>query len=112
MLHDGVPVEGAKVAFSSKEQQRGAFGTTDADGIAQLTTFDLNDGAIAGEHSVKITKEEVLVLKEANPDDPLSVGKSKVVQHLPSKYSKFRTSGLTATVTATDEGNTFEFELK
>ncbi|QDU74855.1 hypothetical protein Pan97_18730 [Bremerella volcania] len=112
VVQDGQPVEGAKVAFSAKGQQRGASGITNADGIAQLTTFDLNDGAVAGEHMVKISKEEVQVLKEADPDDPLSVGQTKVVQHLPVKYSRFNTSGLSATVTSTEAGNTFEFEIK
>lgn len=112
VVQDGQPVEGAKVAFSAKGQQRGASGITNAEGVASLTTFDLNDGAVPGEQLVKISKEEVQVLKEADPDDPLSVGKTKVVQHLPEKYSRFQTSGLTATVTTDEEANTFEFELK
>lgn len=108
----GSPVEGAKVSFSSKGNPRGASGVTNAEGIAELTTFDLNDGAVPGEHRVKITKEEVQILKEADPDDPLSVGQSKVIQHLPQQYSRYQTSGLTANVEPNEEGNTFEFELK
>lgn len=110
VTYNGSPVEGARVSFSSASEQRGASGTTNAEGIARITTFDHEDGAIPGEHRVKITKDEIEVLQEADPNDPTSQAKIRTNRHLPQRYGNVRTSGLTATVT---EGqNEFTFELK
>jgi hypothetical protein len=109
VTYKGAPVEGALVAFSSAEGQRSAVGKTNAQGVAQLTTFDAADGAVPGEHRVMITKDEVEVLKEADPNDPTSQAVTKVNHLLPQRYGNPRTSGLTATVAEGD--NSFTFEL-
>ena len=110
VTYNGSPVEGARVSFSSTSEQQGASGTTNVEGIAKITTFDPEDGAIAGEHRVKITKDEIEVLQEADPNDPTSQAKIRTNHHLPQKYGNVRTSGLTATVTEGE--NEFTFELK
>lgn len=112
VTQDGQPVEGARVSFSSVDQQRSASGTTNAEGIALLSTFDHGDGAVPGKHLVKISKDEIEVVKEADLNDPTSQAVIKTLHHLPQKYGNYKSSGLSATVTATEEGNTFEFEIK
>ena len=112
VTQDGQPIEGARVSYSSADQQRSASGTTNAEGIALLTTFDHGDGAVPGEHRVKITKDEIEVIKEADLDDPMSQAQIKTIHHLPQKYGNYRSSGLSATVSTDAEANTFEFELE
>lgn len=111
VTQDGQPVEGARVSFSSVDQQRSASGTTNAEGVAVLTTFDRGDGAVLGEHRVKISKDEIEVIKEADLNDPMSQAEIKTIHHLPQKYGNYKSSGLSASVTATDKGNAFEFDL-
>lgn len=110
VTYNGSPVEGARVSFSSTTEQQGASGTTNAEGIAKITTFDPEDGAIAGEHRVKVTKDEIEVLQEADPNDPTSQAKIRTNHHLPQKYGNVRTSGLTANIAEGE--NEFTFELK
>src|SRR5262245_55739232 len=50
----GEPVGGATVTFLCTGAPRPAFGTTDAAGDFQLTTFEPNDGAVIGTHVVTI----------------------------------------------------------
>lgn len=111
VTHDGQPVEGARVSFSSVDQQRSASGTTNAEGIALLTTFDHGDGAVPGEHRVKISKDEIEVIKEADLDNPMSQAEIKTIHHLPQKYGNYRSSGLSASVATDEEANSFEFDL-
>ncbi len=110
VLYQGEPVEGATVVFRSESEQVAAYGTTDSEGRFSLTTYDEGDGAVAGEHQVRITKIETEEAPapadpEANPAPP------KETNLLPAKYGNFQTSTLTAEVTA--EGtNEFEFKLQ
>lgn len=108
--YQGGPIEGARVSFSSTESQRSAVGVTDAAGIAAMTTFDPNDGAIVGNHQVKISKDVMETVKEADPNDPTSAAMVRPKHLLPPRYGKFETSGLTADV-ATGE-NVLTFDLK
>ncbi|GAA4423377.1 hypothetical protein [Bremerella cremea] len=112
VTHKGKPVEGARVSFSSVDQQRSATGTTDAAGLAKLTTFDLHDGAVLGKHRVKIAKDEIEVIKEADLDDPTSQAEIKTVHHLPEKFGNYKSSGLNADVKNDPAGNSFAFDLK
>lgn len=122
----GAPVEGANVTFSptSAEASRSAAGATDASGKFSLTTFDTNDGAIAGEHLVTIVKVasggDSGVITEANAKEmmarnmgTMSSGKTSEVKPelvLPAKYADAKTSGEKRTVSASD-ANDFKFEL-
>ncbi len=122
----GSPVEGATVSFFNEKSPRSATGVTDSSGKFQLTTFDTNDGAVAGEHVVTISKIE------AKADAMMSPGMSKeqmmekmnaqtekmkgnlketvAKSTLPGKYANVKTSGLTKTV-AENVANDFKFEL-
>jgi hypothetical protein len=56
VLYNGKPVEGAYVSFWAEEAPRAAEGTTDKDGKFKLSMFELNDGAMAGENKVVVSK--------------------------------------------------------
>ena len=120
------PVEGATVTFFNANSPRSASGITDAAGKFQLTTFDTNDGAVPGEHTVTISKVE------ASADAPMSGGmspeqiqakmkeqvdrmkgnltESAAKTTLPAKYADPKTSGETRTVVKGD-ANDFKFQL-
>jgi hypothetical protein len=56
---DGVPLEGATVNFqpsSTKIEAPSSFGRTDADGRFELSTAAGKQGAIPGQHRVRISK--------------------------------------------------------
>ena len=120
----GAPVEGATVTFSCPTASRSASGVTDASGKFSLTSFDTNDGAIAGEHAVTIIKlasgNQSEVISEANAKEmmaknmgTMTAGKtseSKPELVLPAKYADAKTSNEKRTVSATDV-NDFKFDL-
>ncbi|MDA1017506.1 MAG: hypothetical protein O3A00_23995 [Planctomycetota bacterium] len=120
----GKAVEGALVSFWAEGAARAASGTTDAEGKFQLTTFDTGDGAVLGEHTVTISKQDASAnMKTASADDPsagygaamdaAAKGKTSALgKHaLPAKYANQGTSGLKRTV-AKGSPNTFDFDLK
>lgn len=107
---DGTPVEGATVIFFTVREDKGnkpynAVGLTDSTGRFSLKTFRPGDGAVAGLHTVMIEKTSG-GLKTSREE-----ATSKVVSHLPSRYARQETSGLTAEVT--EQGpNDFTFRLE
>src|SRR5688572_26246860 len=60
VLRMGQPVAGATVVFEPVGSTPAASGETDAAGRFQLTTFDANDGAVAGEYKVSVRKVQVI----------------------------------------------------
>lgn len=105
----GKPVEKAVVIFVGAGGST-ARGTTDASGNFRLTTFEPNDGAVAGPQQVSVVKEvaaydpNTLKIGEAPP--PSTSDKNA----LPKSYGNPQTSGLTATVSENGP-NKFEFAL-
>ena len=116
VTYRGEPVSGAHVTFApDSDTGKPAFGSTDDRGVAKLTTFELKDGAVAGEYTVTVSKmhPEDDGPAPANPGMPSGVGRqtsSKVVDLLPRKYKSRETSGLAAEVVS-GEKNSFKFEL-
>lgn len=104
VLLDGRPMAQAGVLFKSVEGGPIATGGTDANGHFKLRTAN-RDGALVGEHQVTITKNETYGL---GPFGPAPEGVT-IIWHVPEKYSKAETSGLTATVPC-DSGE-FKFDL-
>jgi len=52
---DGRPLEGATVHFIAQDSgSRDALGTTDAEGLFRLSTFEPNDGAFPGKYKVVV----------------------------------------------------------
>ena len=116
VIYQGEPVSGAHVTFAPySDTGKPAFGNTDDRGVAKLRTFELKDGAVAGEYTVTVSKmhPEDDGPAPANPGMPSGVGRqtsSKVVDLLPRKYKSRETSGLAAEVVS-GEKNSFKFEL-
>lgn len=121
VTYKGKPVAGADVTFRSESVERSAFGRTDDQGNYRLSTFGANDGAVAGKHSVIITKGAAA--EPSKPDAPVeSVDyvppgyekekpKPKAKSDFPEKYSKPATSGLLAIVNDDGKPNQIDFEL-
>lgn len=107
---DGAPVEGATVVFFTVREDKdnkpyNAVGLTDSAGRFSLKTFRPGDGAVAGIHTVMIEKTSGGL--KTSPEEATT----KVVSHLPSRYARQETSGLTAEVT--EQGpNDFTFRLE
>lgn len=122
--YKGAMVEGAVVTFMAKESPRISVGVTDSSGRFALTTMNTNDGAIAGDNQVTITKmppkgtatnlmktpddymKAMQGAKNAKPPGSDLDGKNG----LPPKYADIGTSGLKRTVVV-NEKNDFNFEL-
>jgi hypothetical protein len=119
------PVAGATVAFLAPGAPRPATATTDEAGNFHLTTYEPNDGAIAGTHVVTVRKysSEPSPVPQAEPSadaeiDPAAVERSMAESArwletarslVPAKYADRKTSDLRLEVA---EGqNEFTIEL-
>jgi len=101
VLWDGKPEEGIVVSLDSKVHNVSAIAITDSTGAFKLKTYKTGDGAVAGEHAVRLEKR---IVKDPNAEIVVEV----IV--LPKKYADAKTSGLTATVV--EKGpNDFTFEV-
>jgi len=108
VTYQGEPVAEAQVSFIPA-QGRPASGTTGADGRFTLMTFEPDDGAVLGEHTVTIEKTALPSDQEgASYAEQMS---AKRVSLIPEQYANVQSSPLKATVSA-DGPNEFEFELK
>lgn len=102
VVWNGEPTEDVLVVFESADRAAMAVGRTDARGVCQLKTFDPGDGAVAGEHRVRI--EKIIVTGTAGD------GRILDASIMPKTYADPGTSGLTASVVATGN-NDFTFEV-
>ena len=115
--YHGQPVAGAVVTFFSHEG-RAASGTTDDHGRFQLTSFDPNDGAALGNHTVTITKwvkvssDKIRGATEIRKmGSTLNPGEVVIIANfLPKRYGDVQLTPLSAVVSAGDK-NDFIFEL-
>lgn len=128
---NGKAVEGATVMFQLTEGKENAIGSTDLEGKFSLSMFRPNDGAIAGQYKVSISKFDVepvkssaLVPGQINSGDlpaeyaPPAAGSGTAAKGstgpknaLPAKYSNADSSALRATIEANGK-NEFDFDLK
>lgn len=119
---DGKPLEGAQVVFIADGAPRNATGTTDAAGKFTLTTFEANDGAVLGEHSITVTKmtSSAPAMSADDPSGGYGAAMSSagggdatmgglVSSQLPAKYGDPKQSGLKHSVT--DGANDVKLEL-
>jgi hypothetical protein len=107
-------VEGATVAFYSETATKPATGTTDSAGRFELTTIEPGDGAVAGEHSVTVSKTVTsgassgTASMEEAMENP--TGSAESQNELPAKYAKPGMSQISFTVSETDD-NDFDVPL-
>ena len=101
VLWDGKPEEGVVVSLESKVHNVSSIAITDSTGAFKLKTYKTGDGAVAGEHAVRLEKR---IVKDPSAEIVVEV----IV--LPKKYADPKTSGLTATV-AEKGPNDFTFEV-
>ena len=119
ITYKGAPLADAHVSLTpSVPKAKSAFGTTDAQGVAVLSTAGQNDGAIPGDYAVTVSKTKSEGSKSpSDPNNPSAVPanpakiQTKTTDLIPSKYAAPASSGLKATVTK-DGKNEFAFELK
>lgn len=128
VTYRGQPVDGAVVTFISPGAPRYAMGKTDAQGKFSLTTYEPDDGAFAGTHTVLVVKKptrapaaEAAAAPEA-PVKPADIDRAMMQQAreaqkaknarslLPEKYANEATSDLKFQVVEGE--NTFEIALK
>ncbi len=123
VTYRGAPVEGATVTLHpTSPDGKAAFGRTNAQGEAQLGTFDTSDGAIPGDYNVTVVKMEggdqaseaassEIGAMPANPVGGAPPPAPAAPRHLlPAKYADINTSGLRVTVNATGD-NKITLEL-
>jgi hypothetical protein len=109
---EGTPIAGATVLFMPDGQDgcRPASGFTLSDGTFRLTTYKLDDGALAGKYRVLIQKTEAAKDRGAAERSALERAKDKIQEEslqrnrkptLPEAYAKFDTTPLRCTVPVT-----------
>jgi hypothetical protein len=105
VLFNGKPAAGAVVVFHPAGESKGLGvhpqGSVGADGSVQLTTFEQNDGAPAGQYDVAVTWTK-----------PIHPGEKDEVSLLPIRYLRPQSSGLHAQVKPEAINNLAPFELK
>lgn len=103
VVWNGEPAHDAVVVFESMRHSAMAVGRTDAGGMCLLKTYDPGDGAVAGEHRVRIEK---FVITGTTGD-----GRILDASIMPKQYADAIASGLTAEVSEAGK-NDFTFDVK
>ena len=106
ILHTGVPLKFGSVTFQPRSGQP-ARGEIQSDGTFALSTRRQGDGAVVGQHQVRIACYESQRNPAAKGSGEQSLGRLLI----PIKYTLFDQSGLTADVRP-DNNEPFVFELK
>lgn len=104
----GKPVPDALVQFIPAAG-RPATGKTNSNGEFTLTTFNTNDGAVEGSHTVTVTVAMAETIVSNTPDELKAIEKANAA--VPLIYKDPKTSGLVNTVEKTGK-NHFEIDLK
>ena len=119
VTYNGSPLVGASVTFSPLDPSgNGASGVTDESGAFTLTTFETGDGAVAGDYSVGVLKQEYIPGDPSYSDSnspnygktppPEAEGKTKNL--IPERYSNPDSSGLSARVVEGDNDVTLDLK--
>ena len=94
IYEDGQPLQGGRIEVRSLEHPVVARGSIDNEGKFSLTTYEADDGAVAGKHEVLIVQKFT-----ADVDDMAEHAKhATVIRTLDSKFSRYKTSGLSMNV--------------
>ena len=105
-LSDGSPLSGGRVLTRADENSKyPARAEIDAEGAFVLTTFDLEDGAVAGTHKVMITPH---IPRESL--DAVATKTKKSQSAIDPSYQNLKSTPLTITVTS-DGSSDNHFDL-
>ena len=93
---EGAPLADATVMFQPVEGGSFGYGVSDADGLFVISTFEVGDGAIPGEHQVVVTKRAPAAELAGGDADGKSESQPKIedFKAVPKRYSNAETSGL------------------
>lgn len=108
VIYHGKPVEFGSVMFQPDKGPAGR-GVIQPDGSFTLSTYSEGDGAVIGQHKVRIASfaSQRPDLMDAPPDAPREPGVGH--SQIPRKYSNMDTSGLRVEVK--EDNEPFEFHL-
>ncbi len=113
----GVPAPNVAVTFfAAGKSPRNPTGTTDSQGNFKLTSFDTDDGAVAGDYVVTLALTKSTAGKkpeEMTAQDMIKLGPGggiKTENTIPEKYADPKSSELKRSVVAGDK-NVFNFDL-
>jgi hypothetical protein len=105
ITHGGKPLANAVITLLPVAGSHSAYARSDADGKFTLTTFDANDGAVAGDYKVTVTC--IVVENEPNPKDPEHLPPLHHAEYslIPEDYGSEDKTPLTLTIpeTGSDE---------
>ena len=102
VLLDDKPLPGANILLMPKSGGRPASAKSDASGKFQLTTLRPGDGILPGDYLVSVTAIDEKNLRY-EPNGRAEGGFAEQHRRLaPERYGDIKTSGLTATISATD----------
>jgi len=97
----GKPLENADIILQFAQHDKASFARTNSAGEFSLGTYEANDGALAGEALITVTKWEQLPMSNAlvAGDPGYDPSKAYVAEKepkllVPQKYTNFKTSGL------------------
>ena len=97
VLYNGKPLAFGSVTFQPPSGQP-ARGEIQGDGTFVLSTYRMNDGAVVGNHKVRVACYESQRKDAVHPPGEQSLGRLLI----PKKYTLFDQSGLTAEVREQD----------
>jgi hypothetical protein len=103
VVYQGKPLEFGSVLFQP-DAGPPARGVIQSDGTFHLSTYRDGDGAALGVNRVQITCNDLQRPGAADTNHEPGLGKS----HIPQKYARYDTSGLTVEVRARNEPVVFE----
>ncbi|UUO07629.1 carboxypeptidase-like regulatory domain-containing protein [Blastopirellula sp. J2-11] len=108
VMFDGKPLAEALVTFHSDESNVSSYAKTDETGKFQLTTFEPNDGVVAGRHHVCVTKYKEPAVSQV----PVELRSAPIPAPnlIPMRYGDPDKSELTANVASNGE-NHFVYRL-
>lgn len=117
--YKGQFLEGADVILQFPSHNRASFARTNSSGEFSLGTYEKEDGALAGEALITVTKWEqlppstALVAGDPGYDPSKAYAAEKEPKLLvPKKYSDFSTSGLKVVIEAKNSNAPLNIELE
>jgi hypothetical protein len=129
VTYNGKPISKGSISFVPKADagKQGASGQIEDGKVSSMTTLNPGDGVLEGSYLIAVTASQVDAAKLSSAADELAakkgMGKMTMIppellakankeakSEIPKKYEKAASSGLTATVNASN--TSFEFDLK